>query len=134
VISFILLVVYYLCRSSLKLCAEMFKFAAIGIENNMCLLPVQGLFFLLAVMIKIMLIAMFVAFVCVFEVTPNPDYDPNDPYGLDFDACQADVQDSRKPYYVFFVIVFGWFAFWVNPAACLLATPSAPASSPPFIF
>lgn len=87
----------------------MFKFSAIGIQHNMCLLPVQGLFFLLAALLKICLLAMFIAFVFAYEVKP----DPSDAYGIY--PCSADVQNDRKPYYVFFCITFGWFAFWVSP-------------------
>jgi len=105
-ISAVLAIVYYLYRESLKLCAEMFKFSAIGIQHNLCLLPVQGIFFLLACLFKIALLALFVFSICAVQVVPEAD----DDFGVF--QCTTQVNNNRHAYYVFFSIAFGWFAFW----------------------
>lgn len=43
-ISGVMALVYYWARASIKLCAELFQFAAVGIEENFCLIPLQTSF------------------------------------------------------------------------------------------
>eukprot|EP00041_Stephanoeca_diplocostata_P012914 m.218146 g.218146 ORF g.218146 m.218146 type:complete len:675 (-) comp19141_c0_seq21:262-2286(-) len=133
VASGLMALVYIWCYSSIKLCAELFQFAAVGIQQNFCLIPLQALFVLVAMAVKIAMLVLLVAAMCTVQVSPPlqfNDFDDNsgndnsvndnfgnDNYGNDnldeySPMCTYRLQSHVWPYLCLSLFSIGWYSFW----------------------
>eukprot|EP00041_Stephanoeca_diplocostata_P007793 m.112691 g.112691 ORF g.112691 m.112691 type:complete len:665 (-) comp17034_c0_seq1:299-2293(-) len=122
-VSGVLALLYYWARASIKLCAELFQFAAVGIEENFCLIPLQTSFAIVAMVVKCCMLAMIVTSICVMEVAVPvapinnvDDYIHDDQIHDDFipneRECELQLGSQWHAYLGYSCFALGWFAFW----------------------